>query len=122
MKRVKSIDFWKIFFILCVLLILAIPSWIIAEIIHYNLEPRHRIGVTYTIYDNGTVRKRYGVFTIAGDKYEVLNYWRSRKHSKGHRVVSIVDANHWGAYISQQSVCIYTGLGDVEVNEIKIVE
>lgn len=34
----------------------------------------------------------------------------------------IIDKDAWGSYISKQSVCIYTGMNDVEVNTIKVIE
>ena len=45
------------------------PTWIISSIIHYNLEPRHKIYVEWTVYDGATERTWYGTYTIAGESY-----------------------------------------------------
>ena len=44
------------------------------------------------------------------------------KHGGAYRAVSIVDKDYWGHYLGDQSVCIYTGLNDVKVTKIEIVE
>jgi len=100
-----------------------IPIWIIAQIIHYNSEPRHKIYVEWVVYDSGTTRTCHGTYEIAGEQYGIRDEWHSTgKHGGAYRAVSIIDKDNWGSYIEKQSVCIYTGLHDVQVTKIEIVE
>lgn len=99
------------------------PAWIIGSIIHYNLETRHKIYVEWTVYDGGTERTWHGTYTIAGENYMIENTWHSTgKYGGAYRAVSIVDKDNWGSRFNEQIVCIYTGLNDVRVNKIEIIE
>lgn len=119
MNWIKRNYWWLIL----VFLVSLLPGWIVAGIIHYNLEPRHKIYVEWTVYDGPSERTFHGTYDIVGDRYGILNTWHSTgKHGGSYRAVSIIDKDNWGAYISKQSVCIYTGLNDVKVNKIEIVE
>lgn len=113
----------NLFWIILGLVISIVPIWIIASIIHYNLEPRHKIYVEWTVYDGATERRWNGTYTIAGESYWIENTWkRTGKYGGAYRAVSIVDKNTWGARFNEQIVCIYTGLHDVKVNKIEIIE
>ena len=100
------------------------PIWIITEVIHYNCEQDSKIYVEWTVYNgNGTCRNYSGTYDMKGTEFSVHNYWQSAgKYRGSYRVVRIVDNNAWGSYINKQSVCIYTGMNDVEVNTIKVLE
>lgn len=105
------------------LLLLVFPTLIITDVVHYNLEHKRKIYVEWTVYDGLNSRHYKGTYDIVGDNFGVRNYWTSAgKYSGSYRVVSIVDGNAWMGYFEKQSVCIYTGLNDVEVNKIKIIE
>ncbi len=100
------------------------PIWIIAEVIHYNYEQDSKVYVEWTVYNgNGTCRNYSGTYDMKGTEFSVHNYWQSvRKYQGSYRVVCIVDNDAWGTYINEQSVCIYTGMNDVEVTKIKVLE
>ena len=112
------------FGILMTILVSIIPIWLIAEVIHYNCEQDSKVYVEWTVYnDNGTCRKYSGTYYMKGTEFGVYNYWRSAgRYGGSYRVVNIIDKDAWGSYISKQSVCIYTGINDVEVNTIKVIE
>lgn len=112
------------FGIIMTIIISIIPIWIIAEVIHYNCEQDSKVYVEWTVYTgNGTCRKYSGTYDMKGTEFGELNYWRSAgKYGGSYRVVSIIDKDAWGSYISKQGVCIYTGMNDVEVNTIKVLE
>lgn len=99
------------------------PILIAVEIIHYNLEPKSKIYVEWTVYDGMATRHYSGTYEMKGKEFEIQNYWESAgKYRGSFRVVRIVDKDAWYGYINKQSVCIYTGMNDVEVNNIKILE
>ena len=55
-------------------------------------------------------------------EFEIQNYWESAGRYRGsYRVVRIVDKDAWCGYINKQSICIYTGLNDVEVKKLKVL-
>jgi len=111
------------FNIIIVFLFSIIPLWIIAEVIHYNSEPDNKVYVEWTVYDGSKPRTYSGTYDMKGSEFEVQNYWKSSgKYQGSYRVVRIVDKDSWGSYISSQGVCIYTGMNDVEVKKIKIIE
>lgn len=101
-----------------------IPIFIICELIYYNCEQDSKVYVEWTVYNNnGTCRNYSGTYDMKGSEFEVQNYWQSAgKYRGSYRVVRIVDKNAGGSYINKQSVCIYTGINDVEVNTIKVLE
>ena len=101
-----------------------IPIWIIGEVIHYNCEKDSKVYVEWTVYNgNGTCRNYSGTYDMKGTEFGVQNYWQGTgRHGGSYRVVNIVDKDTWGSYINKQSVCIYTGINDVEVNTIKVLE
>lgn len=100
-----------------------IPLWIIAEAIHYNCEPDSKVYVEWTVYNGSTARSYSGTYEMKGTEFEVQNYWRSTgRYGGSYRVVRIIDKGAWGSYINKQAICIYTGMNDVEVNAIKILE
>ena len=100
------------------------PIWMIGEIIHYNCEKDSRVYVEWTVYNgNGTYRNYFGTYDMKGTEFGVQNYWQSAgRYGGSYRVVNIVDKDALGSYINKQSVCIYTGINDVEVNTIKVLE
>lgn len=105
------------------ILLSIMPIWIITEVIHYNCEQDSKIYVKWTVYDGSTPRTYSGTYEMKGTEFGVRNYWRSNgKYRGSHRVVSIIDKDAWGTYINKQSVCIYIGMNDVEVNTIKVLE
>ena len=110
--------------ILMTILVSIIPIWLIAEVIHYNCEQDSKVYVEWTVYsDNGNCRKYSGTYYMKGTEFSVYNYWVSAGRYRGsYRVVNIIDNDALGSYISKQSVCIYTGMNDVEVNTIKVIE
>lgn len=100
-----------------------IPMFIIAEVIHYNCEEDSKVYVEWTVYDGYTPRNYSGTYDMKGTEFSVHNYWQSAgKYRGSYRVVSIIDKDAWGSYINRQSVCIYTGMNDVEVTKIKVLE
>ena len=112
------------FGILMTILVSIIPIWLIVEVIYYNCEQDSKVYVEWTVYnDNGTCRKYSGAYYMKGTEFGVYSYWQSAGRYRGsYRVVNIIDKDAWGSYISKQSVCIYTGMNDVEVNTIKVIE
>ena len=100
------------------------PIWVIDEVIHYNCEQDSKVYVEWTVYNgNGTCRNYSGTYDMKGTEFGVQNYWQSAgRYGGSYRVVNIVDKNALGSYINKQSVCIYTGINDVEVNTIKVLE
>ena len=112
------------FGILVTILVSIIPIGITAEVIHYNCEKDSKVYVEWTVYnDNGTCRTYAGTYDMKGTEFGVQNYWQSAgRYGGSYRVVNIVDKNALGSYINKQSVCIYTGINDVEVNTIKVLE
>ncbi len=109
------------FNIVITILISIMPLWIIAEVIHYNCEPDSKVYVEWTIYDGSATRTYSGTYDMKGSEFEVQNYWQSAgKYQGSYRVVRIVDKDTWSSYIARQSVCIYAGMNDVEVNIIKV--
>ena len=100
------------------------PIWVISEVIHYNCEQDSKVYVEWTVYNgNGTCRNYSGTYDMKGTEFGVQNYWQSvGRYGGSYRVVNIVDKNALGSYINKQSVCIYTGINDVEVNTIKVLE
>ena len=113
-----------LFGIIMTFLFSIMPIWIIAEVIHYNCEKDSKVYVEWTVYTgNGTNRNYSGTYDMKGTEFSVRNYWQSAgKYHGSYRVVSIVDKDAWGSYINKQSVCIYTGMNDVEVTKIKVLE
>ena len=112
-----------LFGIIITILISIIPIWIIVEVIHYNCEKDSKVYVEWTVYDGTSARHYSGTYDMKGTEFSVLNYWRSAgKYHCSYRDVSIIDKDAWGSYISKQSVCIYTGINDVEVTTIKVLE
>lgn len=100
-----------------------IPMFIITELIFYNCEEDSKVYVEWTVYDGYTPRNYSGTYDMKGSEFEVQNYWQSAgKYRGSYRVVRIVDKNAWSSYINKQSVCIYTGMNDVEVNTIKVLK
>jgi hypothetical protein len=100
-----------------------IPIFIIGELIYYNCEEDSKVYVEWTVYDGYTPRNYSGTYEMKGSEFEVQNYWQSAgKYRGSYRVVRIVDKNAGGSYINRQSVCIYTGMNDVEVTKIKVLE
>ena len=60
---------------------------------------------------------------MKGTEFGAYSYWRSAgRYGGSYRVVDIIDKDAWGSYISKQSICIYAGMNDVEVNTIKVIE
>lgn len=112
------------FAIIITALLSVIPLWIIGEVIHYNCEQDSKVYVEWTVYNNnGTCRTYSGTYDMKGTEFGVQNYWQSAgRYGGSYRVVNIVDKNTLGSYINKQSVCIYTGMNDVEVNTIKVLE
>ena len=112
------------FSIIMTILILIIPfSWIIAEVIHYNCEPISKVYVEYNVYDGTGTRHYSGTYEMKGKEFGIQNYWQSAgKYRGSYRVVRIVDKDAWGSYFQKQSVCIYTGMNDVEVKVFKVLE
>ena len=112
------------FVILMTILLSIIPMWIIAEVIHYNCEKDSKVYVEWTVYnDNGTCRTYSGTYEMKGTEFGIRNYWRSAgRYGGSYRSVNIIDKGAWGGYINKQAVCIYTGMNDVEVNTIKVLE
>lgn len=112
------------FAIIITALLSVIPLWIIGEVIHYNCEQDSKVYVEWTVYNNnGTCRTYSGTYDMKGIEFGVQNYWQSTgRYGGSYRVVNIVDKNTLGSYINKQSVCIYTGMNDVEVNTIKVLE
>ena len=100
------------------------PLWMIGEVIHYNCEQDSKVYVEWTVYNgNGTCRNYSGTYDMKGTEFGVQNYWQSAgRYGGSYRVVNIVDKDALGSYINKQSVCIYTGINDVEVNTIKVLE
>lgn len=112
-----------LFGIIITILISIIPIWIIVEVIHYNCERDSKVYVEWTVYDGLSTRHYSDTYDMKGIEFEVQNYWRSAgKYHCSYRDVSIIDKDAWGSYISKQSVCIYTGINDVEVTTIKVLE
>ena len=113
-----------LFGVIMTILLSIIPMWIIAEVIHYNCEKDSKVYVEWTVYTgNGTSRNYSGTYDMKGTEFSVRNYWQSAgKYSGSYRVVSIIDKDAWGSYINKQSICIYTGMNDVEVTKIKVLE
>jgi len=114
----------RYFSIIMAILILIIPfSWIIAEVIHYNCEQDSKVYVEWIVYDGSIPRTYSGTYDMKGTEFTVQNYWQSAgKYSGSYRVVRIVDKDAWGSYINKQTVCIYTGMNDVEVRKIKVLK
>lgn len=112
------------FAIIITALLSIIPIWLIVEVIHYNCEQDSKVYVEWTVHNNnGTCRKYSGTYDMKGTEFGVQNYWQSAgRYGGSYRVVNIVDKDALGSYISKQSVCIYTGINDVEVNTIKVLE
>ena len=106
------------------ILLSIIPMLIIAEVIHYNCEKDSKVYVEWTVYTgNGTSRNYSCTYDMKGTEFSVRNYWQSAgKYRGSYRVVSIIDNDAWSSYINKQSVCIYTGMNDVEVTKIKVLE
>lgn len=112
------------FAIIITALLSVMPLWIIGEVIHYNCEKDSKVYVEWTVYNNnGTCRTYSGTYDMKGTEFGVQNYWQSAgRYGGSYRVVNIVDKNTLGSYINKQSVCIYTGMNDVKVNTIKVLE
>lgn len=111
------------FKIILAILISILPILIAIEIIHYNLEPESKVYVEWTVYDGLSKRDFHGTYEMNGKEFTVQNYWQSTgKHGGSYRVVRIVDKDALGSYINKQSVCIYTGINDIEVTKIKVLE
>ena len=112
-----------LFGIIITILISIIPIWIIVEAIHYNCEKDSKVYVEWTVYDGISARYYSGTYDMKGIEFSVRNYWESAgKYGGCYRDVSIIDKDAWGVYINKQSVCIYTGMNDVEVTAIKVLE
>lgn len=111
------------FTIFIVFIISILPMSLLIEIIHYNSEPQSKVYVEWTVYDGMATRHYSGTYEMKGKEFEIQNYWKSAgKYRGSYRVVRIVDKNAWCGYINKQLVCIYTGMNDVEVNTIKVLE
>ena len=112
------------FGVIITIMLSIIPMLIIAEVIHYNCEKDSKVYVERTVYTgNGTSRNYSGTYDMKGTEFSVRNYWQSAgKYSGSYRVVSIIDKDACGSYINKQSVCIYTGMNDVEVTKIKVLK
>lgn len=109
--------------IVMTILVSIMPLWIIAEIIHYKCEPENKVYVEWTVHDSFSSRQYSGTYDMKGSEFEVQNYWQSMgKYRGSYRVVRIVDKDAWNLYIARQVICIYTGMNDVEVNTIKVIE
>ncbi len=112
-----------LFLIIMTIIVSIMPLWVIAEIIHYNCEQDSKVYVEWTVYDGFSPRRYSGTYDMKGSEFEIQNYWQSAgKYQGSYRVVRIVDKDVRGSYIGKQSVCIYTGMNDVEVNAIKIIK
>ena len=106
-----------------IFIISIIPATIAIEVILYKLEPRSKVYVEWTVYDGLSNRDFHGTYDMAGKEFEIQNYWESAGRYRGsYRVVRIVDKDAWCGYINKQSICIYTGLNDVEVKKLKVLE
>ena len=111
------------FGVIITILLSIMPILIIAEVIHYNYEQDSKVYVEWTVYDGISARHYSGTYDMKGIRFSVLNYWRSAgKYRGSYRDVSIIDNDAWGGYINKQSVCIYQGMNDVEVNTIKVLK
>lgn len=111
------------FAIIIAIILSIIPTWIIAEVIHYNCEQDSKVYVEWTVYNGSTPRTYSGIYEMKGTEFGVLNYWRSAgKYGSSYRIVRIIDKDAWGLYINKQSVCIYAGMNDVEVKQIKVIK
>lgn len=109
--------------IFIVFIISILPITMVIEVIHYNSEPQSKVYVEWTVYDGIATRHYSGTYEMKGKEFEIQNYWESAgKYRGSFRVVRIVDKDAWGGYINKQSVCIYTGMNDVEVNIVKVLE
>lgn len=113
----------NLFWIILGTIISIFPIWIIAEVVHYNLEPRHKIYVEWVVYGPNGPRYYKGTHEIVGDNFKVRKHWiRGHKSRDGYNEVTIEDGNRWGSYIANQRICIYQGLNDVDVTKFKIIE
>ena len=111
------------FAIIITIILSIIPTWIIAEVIHYNCEQESKVYVEWTVYDSYAPRNYSGIYNMKGSEFEVQNYWQSAgKYRGSYRVVRIIDKGAWSCYIGKQSVCVYTGMNDVEVKQIKLIK
>lgn len=111
------------FSIIMTILISIMPLCIIAEVIHYNNEPENKVYVEWIVYDGFSPRRYSDTYDMKGSEFEVHNYWQSAgKYRGSYRVVRIVDKDAWGGYFKKQSACIYTGMSDVEVKILKVLE
>lgn len=119
MKWIKN-NLWLVYI---VSILSIIPIMIITQVIHYNCEPEHKVYIEWTVYGCSTPRHYHGTYDMVGEEFKIYDHFVSAgKYQGSYRIVSIVDKNNWGAYIGKQSVCIYVGMNDVEVNKIKIIE
>jgi hypothetical protein len=112
-----------LFTILTIFIISILPLCIVANIIHYNSEPISKVYIEYNVYDGLATRHYSGTYEMKGKEFIIQNYWQSSgKHRGSYRVVRIVDKATWGGYFNKQSVCIYTGMNDIEVKILKVLE
>lgn len=112
-----------LFAIFTILIISILPIAISIEVIHYNLEPISKVYVEWTVYDGLSKRDFYGTYEMVGKEFAVQNYWECVGTNGGsYRVVRIIDKDALNSYIGKQTTCIYTGMNDVKVTKIKVLE
>lgn len=113
----------RIFVLIIIGIFLFFFGLISAQIIHYKLEPESKVYVEWTVFNGGNSRNYSGTYIIKGTDFYIRDYWQSAgKYGGSYRVVCISDKDSWGCFINNQSVCIYTGMNDVQVNKIKVIK
>lgn len=86
-------------------------------LLDYWTDETHMVKIDWTIYTNSGPVHKSGTYEMKGDSFV------GSTHSyRGTNTVTVKDEHNWYAYYGKQTVCIYVGTNDVDINSIKIVK
>ena len=89
---------------------------ITSPFVRYYSSPRHDVYVEWTVYTASGPRNYSGTYNMVGDHFGSMHM-----SHRGTNKVCIRRTNVH-SYIGDESVCIYTGTSDVDVNKIKVIK
>jgi len=107
---------WNIFKLCIISFFLFIAFLIIEPIVRYNTSERNDVYVEWTVYTASGPRSYHGTYNMVGDAF--VGEWRS---DRGTNRVMIRRKNVM-EYIGDESICIYCGTNDVDINKIKVIK
>lgn len=92
---------------------------IVKEFCNYFTEPKQKVRIEYTIYTAAGARQRSGVYLCSGKSF--ATYVASSKGSTHFYIFKKFDGFHLFT-IQEQSVCVYEGTADIELNKLEIIK